>query len=45
VPIETGEADYQILCPALLHLEELPVVHRELYGLPDVVGSLGRIRD
>src|SRR5919112_2041329 len=44
-PVEPGEADHEVLGPALLDLEELPVVHHALYRAADIVGALGRVGD
>src|SRR5215212_1752578 len=44
-PVEPGEADDEVLGPALLHLEELTLVHHAFYGAADVVGTLGEVRD
>src|SRR5215208_5837961 len=44
-PIEPGEADDQVLGPAFLNLEELPVVDHSLYGTSNVVGALGGVGD
>ena len=40
-PIEPGEADDEVLGPALLNLEEIPVVDHAFYRAADVVGALG----
>src|SRR5215210_6079853 len=42
-PVEPGEADDQVLGPALLNLEELPVVHHAPDSAADVVRALGGV--
>src|SRR5215208_1346077 len=44
-PIEPGEADDQVLGPAFLNLEELPVVDHSLYRASNVVGALRGVGD
>src|SRR5215218_8807062 len=44
-PVEPGEADHEVLGPALLNLEELSVVHHAPYRAADVVGALGGVGD
>src|SRR5215203_4728544 len=44
-PIEPSEADDEVLGPALLNLEELPVVDHSLYRTSNVVGALGGVGD
>src|SRR5215203_397812 len=44
-PIEPGEADDEVLGPAFLNFEELPVVDHCLYRASNVVGALGGVRD
>src|SRR5215218_6668259 len=44
-PVEPGEADDEVLGPALLNLEELPVVHHAPDSAADVVRALGGVGD
>jgi hypothetical protein len=41
VPVQPGEADDEVLGPALLDLEELPVVHDVLHRPSNIVGPVG----